>query len=39
LGRNIGGRLLRQGDTKTCALIRQMPQFGWRLCREVAKSM
>jgi hypothetical protein len=39
LGQNVGGRLLRRGDTETCAPIRQMSQFGWRLCREIAKSM
>jgi hypothetical protein len=31
--RNVGGRLLRRGDTETCAPIWQMSQFGWRLCR------
>jgi hypothetical protein len=35
-GQNVGGRLLRRGDTETCALIWQMSQFAWRLCREVA---
>jgi hypothetical protein len=39
LGRNVGGRLLRRWDTETCAPIRQMSKFGWRLCREVAKSV
>jgi hypothetical protein len=38
MGQNVGDRLFRRGDTKICAPIWQMCQFGWRLCREVAKS-